>query len=136
MMGLRTGQLAKRAGVNLETVRFYERKGLLPVPPRSESGYRSFSLDDVRRIQFIKRAQELGFTLDEIRELLALRVQPGANCGDVRRRAEAKMGDIDQKIRALRAIRRALMRLASSCKGRGPVGECLILDALEGKSSQ
>lgn len=135
-MGLRTGELAKLAGVNLETIRFYERTGLLPKPARSESGYRSFSPGEVRRIQFIKRAQELGFSLGEIRELLALRVQPGASCADVRRRAEAKMSDIDQKIRTLRTIRRALARLASSCGGRGPIGECPILDALEGKTEE
>ncbi len=136
MGDLRTGELAKRAGVNLETIRFYERKGLLPPPPRLESGYRSFSPATVRRVLFIKRAQELGFSLEEIKELLALRVQPGATCADIRRRAEAKILDIDAKIRVLRSIRRALSRFAASCAGRGPVGDCPILDAFDGREGR
>src|SRR5436309_5094914 len=98
MERLTTGQLARRGGVNLESIRFYERQGLLPKPPRTFSGYRVFSEDSVRRIRFVKRAQELGFSLREIKELLALRLEPGTSCADVRRRAEAKLSDIDRKI--------------------------------------
>jgi MerR family copper efflux transcriptional regulator len=130
LQGLTTGQLARRAGVNGQTIRYYRRRGLLPEPPRSPSGYRYFPEDAVRRIRFIKRGQQLGFSLEEIKELLALRVQPGATCAQVRRRAEAKIQDVNQRIRALEVIRTALERLAASCAGRGPVSECPILENL------
>jgi len=131
MEGLRSSELANRGGVNLETVRYYERRGLLPKPPRTAAGYRTFDAAAVRRLRFIKQAQALGFSLKEIRELLALRVDPRASCADVRRRAEAKIADIDEKLRALRAMRRALVRLTAACAGRGPVRACPILESLE-----
>ena len=130
MGGLTIGQLAKKAQVNVETVRYYERRGLLPEPPRKESGYRQYSENDVSRLLFIKRAQTLGFTLKEILELLNLRVDPDTTCGDVKRRAEAKIGDIEEKIRALQKMKKALTKLASTCRGRGPTSECPILEAL------
>jgi MerR family mercuric resistance operon transcriptional regulator len=135
MEHLKTGELAKRAGVNVETLRFYERKGLLPVPPRRESGYREYPAESVRLIQFIKRAQELGFSLGEIREVLALRVQPGTTCADVRERAEHKIDDVRQKIADLRAIERALQKLTATCTGSGPLSECPILENLDGELS-
>src|SRR6516164_9728627 len=98
---LTIGRLAKEAGVNLETVRYYERRGLLQRPPRSASGYRLFPADAARRLRFIRRAQELGFSLAEIRELLSLRVSPTAKRVDVRKRVEAKIADIDAKIKSL-----------------------------------
>ena len=125
------GALAKRGRVNLETVRYYERQGLLPRPPRLPSGYRVFPEDAVRRIHFIKRAQQLGFSLQEIKELLGLRVNPRTTCADVRRRAEAKIGDIDEKLRALEAMKKAMKKLVGACAGRGPAGECPILESLE-----
>ena len=131
MEGLRSGELANRGGVNLETVRYYERRGLLPKPPRTPAGYRTFDADAVSRLRFIKQAQALGFSLKEIKELLALRLDPRASCADVRRRAEAKIADIDGKLRALRAIKRALVRLTAACAGRGPVSACPILESLE-----
>ena len=131
MEGLRLGELASQGGVNLETVRYYERRGLLPKPPRTAAGYRTFDAAAVRRLRFIKQAQALGFSLKEIRELLALRVDPRASCADVRRRAEAKIADIDAKLRALRAMKRALVRLTAACAGRGPVSACPILESLE-----
>ncbi len=88
---LSIGQLAERAGVGLDTLRYYERRGLLPKPPRTASGYRSFSPDTVHRVQFIRRAQALGFTLKEVEELLALQVDPSTTCGDVRERVEKKV---------------------------------------------
>src|SRR5712664_1369599 len=91
MEGLKTAQLANEGGVNIETIRYYERHGLLPKPPRTHSGYRVFSEDAVVRLRFIKHAQELGFSLKEIKELLSLRVKSGSSCADVRRRAEAKI---------------------------------------------
>ena len=85
----------------------------------------------MRRLRFIKQAQELGFSLKEIKELLALRVDARTSCADVRRRAEGKIADIDQKLRALRAMKRALVRLTAACVGRGPVSTCPILESLD-----
>lgn len=129
--GLTIGQIAKAASVNVETVRYYERRGLIPAPPRRSSGYRQYPARTVARIRFIKRAQELGFSLREIAGLLALRVDPETTCADVRSRAEAKIGEIEEKIRDLRRMRKALDRLASTCRGKGPTSECPILEELE-----
>ena len=131
--GLTTGELAKRAGVKIETLRFYERKGLLPRPPRSAANYRLYPADAARRIRFVKRAQELGFSLKEIEELLSLRARPRARCADVRQRAEAKIADIEAKVRSLRAMRRALAGLVAQCSGRTPITECPILEAMDSK---
>ncbi|HLK11023.1 MAG TPA: MerR family DNA-binding protein [Candidatus Binatia bacterium] len=131
MDGLKSSEVAKQGGVNLETIRYYERRGLLPKPPRTPSGYRTFGGDAVRRLRFIKHAQELGFSLKEIKALLALRVDARTSCADVRKRAEAKIADIDQKLRALRAMKRALVRLTATCVGRGPVSACPILESLD-----
>lgn len=95
MKSLTIGRLAKEAGVNLETVRFYERRGLLPRPPRSSSGYRMFPAEAARRLRFIRRAQELGFSLKEIRELLSLRVSRTTTSRDIRARTEAKIADVE-----------------------------------------
>jgi MerR family mercuric resistance operon transcriptional regulator len=125
------GQVARRAGVGVETVRFYERRGLLAEPARQASGYRQYTADVVARLRFIKRAKELGFSLKEIGELLALRADPATTCTDVKRRAEAKVAAIEAKVRDLRAMQRALAEVTASCRGRGPVGDCPILDALD-----
>ena len=130
---LTIGQLAKKAQVNVETVRFYERRGLLPKPPQRESGYREYPPDAVARLQFIKRAKELGFSLKEILELFSLRVDPDTTCGDVKKRAEHKIADIEEKIRTLQGMKKALSRLVGQCRGRGPTGECPILEALDSK---
>jgi MerR family mercuric resistance operon transcriptional regulator len=124
------GELAKQGGVNLETIRYYERVGLLPKPPRSPAGYRIFSRESVRRVRFIRRAQELGFSLKEIKELLTLRISQSSTRADVRRRAEAKISDIEQKVEQLRAMKKALVRLTESCCGNGPASECPILESL------
>src|SRR5437762_13302989 len=131
MEALTRGELAQQGRVNSETIRYHERRGLLPKPPRTPTGYRTFGTDAVRRLRFIKHAQELGFSLKEIKELLALRVDARTSCADVRKRAEAKLADIDQKLRALRAMKRALVRLTTACVGRGPVSACPILESLE-----
>ncbi len=130
---LTTGQVAERAGVNIQTVRYYERRGLLPAPPRRPSGYRQYDADHVARIRFIKRAQELGFTLQEIEELLSLRTDPDADSADVRGRTFSKMLEIDRKIEDLTRMRAKLAELASSCSGHGSTSECPILEALEGQ---
>ncbi len=130
MEKLTIGQLAKRAKVNLETIRYYERRGLIPEPPRSESGYRMYSRDAVARTEFIKRAQALGFSLREISEIFALRMEPETACGDMKAKVEAKIEDIEQKITDLEQIREALVVMAEKCRGKGPIGECPILEAL------
>jgi MerR family mercuric resistance operon transcriptional regulator len=131
MKPLTIGQVARSAGVGLETVRFYERQGLLPEPPRKESGYRQYPEDIVPRLRFIRGAKELGFSLKEIKELLALRVDPATTCAEVRGRARAKIADIDEKIQALQRMRRVLHKLTAACSGRGPITDCPILDALQ-----
>jgi MerR family mercuric resistance operon transcriptional regulator len=131
METLTIGQLAKSANVNLETVRYYERKGLLPKPSRNESGYRQYSLNDVKRIGFIKRTQALGFSLKEISELLSLRTESGSTCGDVKRRVDAKIADVEEKMVSLQEIKEALVKLSVRCTGQGPIGECPILETLE-----
>ena len=131
MERLTIGELAKQGEVNPETIRYYERQGLLPRPPRTPSGYRQFPSDSVRRVRFIKRAQELGFSLREIKELLALRTTAGATSADVRERATAKIADIEGKIETLRAMKKALAQLTAACCGEGSVSECPILESLD-----
>jgi MerR family transcriptional regulator, copper efflux regulator len=129
---LTIGKLAKDAGVNLETVRYYERRGLLPKPPRStSSGYRQFPEDAARRLRFIRRAQELGFSLAEIGELLSLRVSRTSTSGAIRARTEAKIADIDSKIRTLESMKKSLQRLTKACDGCAPMTDCPILDSLD-----
>ena len=124
------GQLAKNANVNRETIRYYERRGLIPEPPRNKSGHREYSLEEVRRTEFIKRCQALGFSLKEISELLSLRVEPGTTCGDVKARVEIKIADVEKRIETLENIRAALLNMSSKCMGKGPVGQCPILEEL------
>lgn len=129
---MRIGMVGKKAGVGVETIRFYERRGLIGQPPRpADGGYRSYSTDAVERIRFIRQAQELGFSLKEIDELLSLRADPATGCEDVRRRAVAKLEEVDRKLSRLGAIRIALEELISTCPRRGrAVQSCTILDAL------
>ena len=134
MHGLTVNNLARQSGVNPQTVRYYEREGVLPRAPRTPGGYRAFPLDCVARVRFVKRAQELGFSLDEVKELLVLRDHPQTACPDVLKRAEAKITSIAAKIRNLQAIRRQLVRLAKTCDGRPTRHACPLLEALENKS--
>jgi len=128
---LTISRLARLGGVNLETIRYYEREGLLPRPPRTRAGYRIFPEGSSRRLRFIKRAQQLGFSLTEIRELLDLRVKPGAKRDEIRARAEAKILDIEQKIKTLAAMKRSLTQLTTQCSGCGQLTECPILESLD-----
>lgn len=130
---LSIGELARESGVNLETVRYYERRRLLAKAARSPSGYRIFPPQLVQRIRFIKHAQALGFTLSEIKELLSLRVDPDTTCAEVRTKAKDKASEIERKIRSLDAMKNVLERLASRCSGRGPASECPILEGLDGE---
>lgn len=131
MNGLTIGRVARSAGLAIDTVRYYEREGLLQKPARSAAGYRQYPADAVARLRFIRQAKELGFSLSEIRELLTLKVAPGKSCADVRARAEAKIADVEQRIATLTRMKRALAKLATACSGRGPTSECPILEALE-----
>lgn len=132
MMKLMTiGIVSKLSGIGIETVRFYEKSGLIDEPARTESGYRQYPPGTVVRIRFIKRAKELGFTLKEIKELLNLRLDPGTTCDDVRQVAEEKQKNVRVKIQSLQGIEKALGELIGACATGGPDGECPILEALE-----
>ncbi len=131
MGALTIGQLAKKADINIETIRYYERRALIPKPYRRESGYREYSEETIKRIQFIKHAKELGFSLKEIHELLSLKLDPKTPCSEVKNRAEAKIADIEEKLKTLQEMKKALVKLTKACSGKGPVIECPILEALE-----
>jgi MerR family transcriptional regulator, copper efflux regulator len=136
MHALTIGEVAKAARIGVETIRFYEREGLIAEPPRRRSGYRQYPPDTVRRLRFIRRAKELGFTLKEIGELLDLRVDPAKSCADVRALAKAKIHDVEAKMADLVGIQTALGRLVRACRGKGPTSECPILDALEDQENE
>src|SRR5579863_1403149 len=128
---LSIGQVARRAGVGVETVRYYEREGLLEEPPRRASGYRQYSEQVVKRLHFIKRAQQLGFSLKEISELLRLRVDAQTSCDEVKQRTEAKIAEVERKLIELQRMRQALLQVHSLCLGQGPTGGCPMLEALD-----
>ena len=130
-MGLKIGEVAERGGVNLQTIRYYEREKLLPEPPRLASGYRVYPDQTVRRLRFIKRAQEIGFTLAEIRELLAIRIDSSRDSAEVRALANAKITDIEEKIQTLHRMKDALVHITERCCGCGPTSECPILESLD-----
>ena len=131
MEGLTIGELAKRGQVHLETIRYYEREGLILPPPRKSSGHRVYSPTAVRRLHFIKRAQNLGFSLAEIKELLALKLHPDQLCTDAVKSIEVKLQEVKEKIRQLRAIERTLTRMKDSCDGNRLVSDCAILESLD-----
>lgn len=131
MEQLTIGQLAQQAGVGVETVRFYERKGLIEVPARRPSGYRQYPPEASIRLRFIRRAKELGFSLKEVKELLSLRIEPETSCGDVLGRVKTKIADVEKRIDDLRMMQRALEELARLCRTETASGDCPILDALE-----
>lgn len=131
MTTLTIGAAARVAGVNVETIRFYERRGLVAQPLKPKEGYREYSPETVSRIRFIRKAQEIGFSLREIEELLSLRADPNADCGDVRAKARVKLEVVNQKIAELERVRAALNEVISACPGRGALRACSILEALE-----
>src|SRR5947208_16005222 len=131
MPTLTIGQLAKESGVHLETIRYYEREGLIPAPPRKSSGHRAYQPGAARRLRFIKRAQQLGFSLSEILGLLTLRAAPDEDCSEVCRRAQEKLGEVRAKIRHLQAVEEALRHLTDGCSGGRPVSDCGVLEALD-----
>jgi MerR family mercuric resistance operon transcriptional regulator len=131
MDSLTISQVAKRAGINLQTVRYYERQGILALTSRTEAGYRIFSSESVRRIRFIKRVQELGFSLKEIKDLLSLRIDAHTTQTDIRNRTKTKIADVEQKILHLQAIHASLLRMAEDCSGCGSLKDCPILESLD-----
>jgi Cu(I)-responsive transcriptional regulator len=133
MKALTIGQVARHAGVGIETVRFYERQGLLAEPERRASGYRQYDGEAVAVLRFIRRAKELGFTLKEIKGLLGLRLDASATRADVRRQAKTKVADIEAKIADLQRMRDALLSLINQCHGDGAATGCPILKAMQGK---
>ncbi len=134
MTGLTISGVARRTGVGVETIRFYQREGMLDRPSRRNHGYRLYSREAVARIGFIRRAQRLGFSLHEIRDLIGLKASPLAACGDVHRRFKARARETDRRVRALQEARKSLSGLLGKCSGRRPVAECPILKTLERES--
>ncbi len=131
MGSMSIGKIAKASGIGVETVRFYERQGLLDEPQRAKNGYRVYSEPSATRLRFIKRAKALGFSLNEIREFLELRHRPGTTSAEIKTRTEEKLLDIRKKIRDLNAMKNALLHLSAACDGTMPLEECPILAALE-----
>ena len=131
MTELTISKAAKNAGVGVETIRFYERKGLIEQPPKPlDTGFRVYLEETVQRVRFIRQAQEIGFSLREIEELLSLRADPSADCSDVRERAVAKLEEVDQKMEQLGRIRSDLDELIAVCLGRGALCACSIMEFL------
>ena len=128
---MKIGELAQRAGVRIDTVRYYERQGLLPPPVRKASGYRSYAPMDISRLRFVRRAKALGFTLEEIRELLALSGRRENDMGGLKAAATEKLADVEAKLVELTRIRDGLKTLVASCPGHGALEQCPILNALD-----
>ncbi len=133
MCDMTIGNAAREAGVGVETIRFYERKGLIDQPRKPDfGGFRIYPVETVRRVRFIRQAQEHGFSLREIEELLSLRADPAVDCADVRAHARIKLDEVNRKIARLERIGAALEEIIAACPGRGALRKCSIMDALEG----
>jgi MerR family copper efflux transcriptional regulator len=129
-MLMRIGELAGKAGVGIETIRYYEREGLLAAPRRRPSGYRVYDEATIARLRFIRRTKELGFSLDEIKQLLGLWFNASTRCTHVRDRAASKIADIEEKIRSLQGMKRALRKLVAQCETRNSLDDCPLLEGL------
>lgn len=137
MEALTISKAARQAGVGVETIRFYERKGLIEQPLKpQDGGYRAYPRQTVQRISFIQQAQDLGFSLREIEELLALRADPGSDCADVRERASAKLAEVQRKIARLQWMGTALETVIKACPSSGGLDGCSIVGALESASGK
>ncbi len=131
MDGFTISKAANKAGVGVETVRFYHRKGLIQQPSKPVSGgFRVYPLETVQRIRFIRQAQELGFSLREVQDLLALRAIPSSDCADVRKQAQIKLDEVNRKIAQLARMRTALNQLITACPGKGALQACSIMEAM------
>jgi Hg(II)-responsive transcriptional regulator len=128
---MRSSEVAKEAGVNVQTLRYYERRGILPQPERLDSGYRAYGTDAVRIVRFVRRTQQLGFSLEEIESLLDLANGGPNNCDAAKRMAQEKLAQLDEKIAILRAMRESLTRLVQTCELSRPRRECPLLDTME-----
>lgn len=131
MSALKIGEVAKRSEVGIETIRYYERQGLLAEPDRRPSGYRQYDESVVARLQFIRRAKQLGFTLAEIRELLGLWFDVNTKCVHVRERTEQKITEIEEKIRSLRKMKQSLKKIIKKCESRDAIDECPLWRGLD-----
>lgn len=128
-MNMTIGQVARKTGLGIETIRFYERKGLIDEPARKESGYRQYNIDVVSRLVFIQQAKMLGFSLAEINELLSLKLKADGSSREIKKIAEKKLADIEDRIRKLKRIQNTLRKLVNECPGQGTVDSCPILEA-------
>ena len=131
MKTMTRGELAKECGVNIEALRYYEKRRLIDPPKRSEVGYRLYSKEDAARIHFIRNAQKLGFTLNEIMELLKLRVNKNESCESVLGKAQKKLNEVAQKIKGLKSMKKVLKQLIHQCKEATPTSDCPILGSFE-----
>jgi MerR family copper efflux transcriptional regulator len=132
MQTITIGRLADLGGVNIDTVRYYERQKLLPPPVRSASGYRQYDQSDLDRLQFIRRAKALGFSLEEIGDLLSLTSDRNSDMRGVKRKAEQRLSQVERKISELQRVKRGLKKLIAACPGRGELRRCPIVAALSG----
>lgn len=136
MTDMTIGRVATKAGVGVETIRFYERRGLIQQPKKPDgAGFRSYPDEVVAQIRFIQRAKQIGFSLSEIGELLSLKADPSSDCGDIRERAAAKLDEVDGKIASLKRMRKALEEMIAACPASGALRACSILDALESETA-
>jgi MerR family transcriptional regulator, copper efflux regulator len=133
MVSYSIGQISKQSGVSVETIRYYEREGLLEKPERKESGYRQYNEGVLDRLSFIQQAKNLGFTLSEILELLSLEIKTGTTSKDIKQMAQSKLDNIEEKIRLLKRMQRTLKDLVTQCSGKGTVEQCPILNAIKKK---
>lgn len=129
---MQIGELARKADVAVDTVRYYERRGLIAPPNRRPSGYRDYGTADVERLRFIRRGKALGFTLDEVGELLRLAAADDADRGPVKVLARRRLDEVEAQIRALQEVRATLARLVDACSGHGPVAGCPIVERVLG----
>ncbi len=128
------GEVAKQSGLSVETIRYYEKEGLLEKPRRKESGYRQYNHDVIARLSFIQQAKELGFSLKEIGELLSIKSDKNNVCDDVKQLAQQKLVNIESKIKLLQRMKRSLKKLVNVCPSKAPVSDCPILEALSVQS--
>ena len=131
MSSFSIGQVASQSGVSVETIRFYERTGLIDEPERKESGYRMYRVGDVKKLVFIQHAKQLGFSLKEIKDLLSLKSDPRGSTRAIKQMAQNKLDDIEAKISMLNRMKHTLKPLVDKCPGTGPASDCPILEALE-----
>ena len=131
MTYLSIGKIAEKANVSVETIRFYERKGLVEEPQRKQSGYRQYLEGDVKKLIFIQHAKSLGFSLNEIKDLMTLQADERTTSREIKEMAQTKLNDIEEKIKMLQGMQRSLKSLVDKCPGEGPTSECPILEALD-----